>query len=123
MAGGMCGALFLDGAFEKQIRTMISAEDYEELGIRSKKKMMNDWEFGIKRGFRVDAAEHRKWFVDIPGYLGMQVPETIDPGSLSPRPSLESSLSLEQLRISSPVLGDTLPVTSRIDPGSLVLKT
>ena len=119
----MCGALFLDGAFEKQIRTMISAEDYEELGIRSKKKMMNDWEFGIKRGFRVDAAEHRKWFVDIPGYLGMQVPETIDPGSLSPRSSLESSLSLEQLRISSPVLGDTLPVTSRIDPGSLVLKT
>jgi hypothetical protein len=113
----MCGAIFLDGAFEKQIRTMISAEDYEELGIRSKKKMMNDWEFGV------DAAEHRKWFVDIPGYLGMQVPETIDPGSLSPRSSLESSLSLEQLRIGSPVLGDTLPVTSRIDPGSLVLKT
>ena len=119
----MCGAIFLDGAFEKQIRTMISAEDYEELGIRSKRKMMNDWEFGIKRGFRVDAAEHRKWFVDIPGYLGMQVPETIDPGSLSPRSSLESSLSLEQLRTSSPVLGDTLPVISRIDPGSLVLKT
>jgi len=30
---------------------------------------------------------------------------------------------LEQLPISSPVLGDTLPVISRIDPGSLVLKT
>jgi len=60
---------------------MISAEDYDKLGSRSRRKMMNDWEYGIKRGFRVDAAEHRKWFVDIPGYLGMQVPDTADSAS------------------------------------------
>jgi hypothetical protein len=119
----MCGAIFLDGAFEKHIRTMISAEDYEKLGTRSKRKMMNDWEYGIKRGFRIDAAEHRKWFVDIPGYLGMQVSETSDTGFGSPRNSLLSPLSLEQLRVSTPALEGSSLRASRIDPGSLVLKT
>jgi hypothetical protein len=74
--GGLCGAIFLDVAFEKHIRTMISAEDYEKLSDRSKIKMMHEWEYGAKRGFRVDAAEHGKWYVDIPGYLGVHdIPE------------------------------------------------
>ena len=109
----MCGAIFLDGAFEKQIRTMISAEDYEDLGTRSKRKMMNDWEYGIKRVFKVDAPENQRWYVDIPGYLGIHVPDSVassevSRGLRSPRP-LSTCLSSESL--------------NRTDPGTLVLKT
>src|SRR6266536_4859108 len=107
----MCGAIFLDGAFEKQIRTMISAEDYEDLGTRSKRKMMNDWEYGIKRVFKVDAPENQRWYVDIPGYLGIHVTDSFASsevsGIQSPRPL--SCLSSESL--------------NRTDPGTLILKT
>jgi hypothetical protein len=117
----LCGAIFLDGAFEKQIRTMISADDFALLSSRSKRKMMSDWEYGIKRGFRIDAAEHRKWFVDIPGYRGTQTFESeafeealaLPGGFSNPRP-------LSQLRISSPFLSSE---NLRIDPGSVMLKT
>ena len=56
---------------------MISAEDYEDLGNRSKRKMMNDWEYGIKPVFKVDAPENQRWYVDIPGYLGIHVPDSV----------------------------------------------
>lgn len=117
--GDLCGAIFLDAAFEKQIRTMISVDDYENLASRAKRKMMNDWEHGIKRSFRIDAAEDEKWHVDIPGYLGIHVTDS-EAGSndrlvggfrhqASKDSLLMSSLSLESL--------------NRRDPGTLVLKT
>jgi hypothetical protein len=107
----MCGAIFLDRAFEKQVRTMISAEDYERLGTRSKRRMMNDWEYGIKRRFRIDEAEDRQWLVNIPDYLGIQVPEA--PDSPSAGFSLSRSSSIASL----------ISMTSIVDAGTLVLKT
>jgi hypothetical protein len=100
---------------------MISAEDFALLSSRSKRKMMSDWEYGIKRGFRIDAAEHRKWFVDIPGYRGTQVlePEASEEGLNLPG-GFSSPRPLSQLRINSPFLSSE---DLRIDPGSVMLKT
>ncbi len=102
---------------------------------------MQNWEYGIKRGFKVDAAEHKKWYVDIPGYLGMQIPEggsSHSVGGYDSSDSLRSPYSplaypdspllhngrepLSQLRISSPdPIGNR--GSSRSNPGTLVLKT
>jgi hypothetical protein len=67
--GDLFGAVFLDNAFERQIKAMISEESYESLSERSRKKMMGDWEHGIKRNFRHNEREGKDWFVDIPGYI------------------------------------------------------
>jgi hypothetical protein len=118
----LCGAVFLDAAFENLIRTMITHDDYQDLASRAKRKMMNDWELGIKRSFKIDEPEDEKWHVDIPGYLGIHVPEpqVADPDRGLPE-GFSSHRTLSAMRGKSPWLSnDSL---NRVDPGTLVLKT
>lgn len=122
--GGLCGAIFLDAAFERQIRTMISADDYEDLGSRAKRKMMNDWELGMKRSFKINEPEDEKWHVDIPGYLGVHVAESEAEeserdGAIPGGFASHRHLSDMRGRISF-LSNESL---NRVDPGTLVLKT
>lgn len=57
-AGDLCGSIFLDLAFEKCITTIVGEDQYYNVlrdlkGIkeRSRKKMMEQFEIGIKRNF------------------------------------------------------------------------
>ena len=99
----------MDGAFEKLVRTMITTEDFDGLGTRAKRKMMNDWEHGIKRTFKMDVPENEVWHVDIPGYLG------------------RLSFAEDNRSDISGVYGSREAITSQLsvrsDPGTLVLKT
>lgn len=102
--GDCCGAIFIDNAFEKQIRTMISGEEYEKLGHRARRKLMEDWEHGLKRVFRSNWADDQIYHVDIPGYLGVLPEHSVQPNSLYRQPDNPSTLSL------------------RINPGTVILK-
>ncbi len=102
---------------------------------------MHNWEYGPKRGYRVDSAENKKWYVDIPGYAGMQIldgPSSHSLGGYGSTDSFRSPYSplpypdspspynglrpLSQLRISSPdPLGNR--GYGRSDPGTLELRT
>jgi hypothetical protein len=65
-SGGLCGAVYLDQAFEAFIRTKVGRTDYDKLPEKVKAKAFDsDWEHSIKRSYRggTDA-----WPVDIPGY-------------------------------------------------------
>lgn len=101
---------------------MISKDDYSDLGSRAKRKMMNDWELGIKRSFKIDEPEDEKWHVDIPGYLGVHVPEpeveNYDPGLPA---GFASHRHISEMRGKSPFLSNES--LNRIDPGTLVLQT
>jgi hypothetical protein len=59
--------------------------------------MMNDWEFGLKRTFKMDVAEDQTWHVLIPGFRGM-LPEEPDQNralsALSELSTFSSTLSL-----------------------------
>lgn len=76
--GETCGAIFVDGAFEKQMRTLISDEEYDKLDRYAKRGMMKNWEYGPKRTFRTGGRKET-WNVDIPGFQGVQIPT---PGEL-----------------------------------------
>lgn len=82
--GDLFGAVFLDNAFERQIKRMIGEESYNGLSARSKKKMMGDWEHGIKRNFRHNEREGKDWFVDIPGYIPNGASDSDSSGSSTP---------------------------------------
>ncbi|KAH6674763.1 hypothetical protein B0J14DRAFT_652947 [Halenospora varia] len=86
--GGCCGAIFLDDAFEKQIRTLISSKEFDKIGVLSRRRMLNDWENGLKRSFRMNAAGDNTWHVNIPGFAGMLAEDPI-----GTRESLLSSTS------------------------------
>lgn len=59
----MCGAIFVDGAFEAMLKTTLG-DKWQRLSDESKKVMMNkEWEFGIKRLF--DDSQ-KEWSVQIP---------------------------------------------------------
>jgi hypothetical protein len=120
--GGLCGAIFLDAAFQAQVRTLISAEEFKDLSSRAKRKMMNEWEVGLKRTFKIDADENEKWHVDIPGYLGM--PLESETGDSLPPIGFISNVSLVDLRHNSRYLS-VLSAESiqRFDPGTLGFKT
>jgi len=121
-SGGLCGAIFLDDAFEKQIRTLISADDYEDLGSRAKRKFMHEWEIGIKRTFKMDEPEDEKWHVDIPGYAGIHVPEAEGGGSNEELPGgFASHRPLEEMKGRSQFL--STESLNRVDPGTLILET
>jgi hypothetical protein len=66
--------------------------------------MMNDWEFGLKRTFRMNVAEDQTWHVDIPGFQGMLAEPLGQASTRSGRSGLSSTLSL------------------RTDPDTLTLK-
>ncbi|KAF4630724.1 hypothetical protein G7Y89_g7418 [Cudoniella acicularis] len=139
VVSGMCGAIFLDRAFEKQVRTMITVGDYEALSGQAKGKLMNDWEHGIKRNFTIDAPEDKEWHLHIQGYLGVHGPdftaEQPDNGSLEipsadfapgevPGPDFQreiARLRIAHLNSRASVLN--LDNLNRLEPGSLVLQT
>lgn len=68
--GGLFGAVFLDTAFERTVKSSIGTEAFSSLSARNKKKMMADWEHGLKRTFKHGYRPDRDWVVDIPGYAG-----------------------------------------------------
>jgi len=105
--GDLYGAVFLDNAFERQVKAMISVDSYNNLTLRSKKKMLGDWEHGIKRNFKHNERAEKDWFVDIPGYV---------PGapSMSPhsRASSSSGMLTPQLTGSTATSARPLSVAS-----------
>ena len=46
--------MFLDLAFEQHIRTLVGRKEYDKIKAKDKKKMLRDFEFGIKRAFSKD---------------------------------------------------------------------
>ena len=46
--------MFLDLAFEEHIRTLVGRKEYDKIKAKDKKKMLRDFEFGIKRAFNKD---------------------------------------------------------------------
>jgi hypothetical protein len=52
---------------------MISNEEFEKLSYRSKRKMMNDWECGVKRTF-CTCDKNNTWHIDIPGFQRIHNP-------------------------------------------------
>ena len=49
--GGLCGSTFLDVAFAKYIETLVGVSQYQGIKESNRKRMMRDFEFGIKRCF------------------------------------------------------------------------
>ncbi|KAL8774384.1 MAG: hypothetical protein Q9203_004239 [Teloschistes exilis] len=49
--GGLCGSVFLDLAFERYISTIIGDRQYNKIKETNRKKMMREFEYGIKRMF------------------------------------------------------------------------
>jgi hypothetical protein len=87
--GDLYGAVFLDNAFERTVKKHIGAETYDGLSIRNRKKMMADWEHGIKRTFKHGQRPDKDWVVDIPGYAG--IPSSPPPYSPTSTSSSRSS--------------------------------
>jgi hypothetical protein len=50
---------------------MIKAEAYDRIKTRPRREMMNDWEFGVKRQFKVDSPHDARWHVRAPGLDGV----------------------------------------------------
>jgi hypothetical protein len=81
---------------------MISEEEYNKLRTRrprSLRKMMNDWEFGLKRTFKMNVAEDQTWHVDIPGFPGIPcepVSQASALSGLSRLATFSSTLSLSE---------------------------
>jgi len=108
----------VDAAFEAQVKTMMSEKDYLSIRTRARRRMMNDWEFGIKRGFRIDSKQNKTWNVDIQGFPGMEVRRPA--GSyLSGMSSTMSDMS----SVLSSNMNNSSATSLRSDPGTLVLRT
>lgn len=81
---------------------MISEDEYNKLCThrpRALRKMMNDWEFGLKRTFKMNVADDQTWHVDIPGFPGIPC-EPVGQGSalsvLSRLSTFSSTLNLSE---------------------------
>lgn len=51
-SGGLCGSAFVDVAFLKYIETLVGETQFRNIKEKHRKRMMNDFEYGIKRCFR-----------------------------------------------------------------------
>ncbi|KAL8759425.1 MAG: hypothetical protein Q9199_000795 [Rusavskia elegans] len=49
--GGLCGSVFLDTSFQKYIETIVGEAQYNSIKETNRKKMMKEFEYGIKRTF------------------------------------------------------------------------
>lgn len=49
--GDLCGSVFLDTSFQKYIETIVGEAQYKSIKETNRKKMMKEFEFGIKRTF------------------------------------------------------------------------
>ncbi|KAI1464857.1 uncharacterized protein F4812DRAFT_462181 [Daldinia caldariorum] len=63
--GDLCGSVFLDLAFVKYIAALIGEKQYAKIKEVSKKKMLKEFEFGIKRSFMGD--DNKDYSVDLRG--------------------------------------------------------
>lgn len=52
--GDLCGSVFLDLAFEQHIRTLVGRNVYAKIKQKEIKKMLREFEYGIKRSFTLD---------------------------------------------------------------------
>ncbi len=61
--GKMCGAIFVDEAFQSMLQTALG-DKWKRLSTAGRKTLMNnEWEFGIKRLFNGSSQE---WSVSVP---------------------------------------------------------
>lgn len=51
LQGDLCGSVFLDTSFQKYIETIVGEAQYKSIKETNRKKMMKEFEFGIKRTF------------------------------------------------------------------------
>lgn len=51
LTGGLCGSVFLDVSFQKYIETIVGEAQYYSIKETNRKKMMKEFEYGIKRTF------------------------------------------------------------------------
>ncbi|KAF4419189.1 actin-like ATPase domain-containing [Fusarium acutatum] len=63
--GGLCGSVFLDAAFEKSIKAIVGLDQYNRLKDRHKKKMLQTFDYAIKRAFAPNSSAD--YSVDLPG--------------------------------------------------------
>ncbi|KAI9777720.1 MAG: hypothetical protein M1839_008639 [Geoglossum umbratile] len=78
--GRLCGGVFLDQEFQKQIQMMLGGNNWEKLGTRSTKKIMMEWDYGIKRHFS-NSDLGRIWNINLPTeLLGRGLRESISGG-------------------------------------------
>lgn len=49
--GGLCSSLFLDTNFQKCIETLVGRDQYSSIKEINRKKIMKEFEYGIKRTF------------------------------------------------------------------------
>lgn len=86
IGGDLCGAVYLDEAFDQVIRTYVGS-DYDKLPDEAKSRMFeNDWEFGAKRKYDGQTpTEEFEMF--IPGYKPKKK------GMFSKRPSSTITLT------------------------------
>ncbi|KAL8798869.1 MAG: hypothetical protein Q9182_006325 [Xanthomendoza sp. 2 TL-2023] len=62
--GGLCGSVFLDAAFEKYVETIVGKEQYSRIKLKSRKKMLREFEMSVKRCYTGDDKEYS---VDLQG--------------------------------------------------------
>ena len=60
----MCGSVFLDAAFEKQIKVLVGEQQYASINEKAKVNMRRDFEMGVKRMF---SGDDRDYSVDLMG--------------------------------------------------------
>jgi len=98
---------------------------YIALSERGKKKMMSDWEHGIKRNFKHNERANKDFYIDIPGFPGLPPSYSASTASTSSRssagiltPQLTGSTisSLRSMSISAGGRGGS-------EPGVLKMKT
>ncbi|KAI1123685.1 hypothetical protein F5Y10DRAFT_285795 [Nemania abortiva] len=63
--GGLCGSVFLDMAFERYIMGLVGQEVYAGTKQANRNKMLQDFEFGVKRAF--DGSDNNDYSVDLKG--------------------------------------------------------
>ena len=63
--GGRCGSHLLNIAFQEHIKTLIGRSQYEKIGEKSRRKMLKEFEFGIKRA--IDSPLDETYSVDLKG--------------------------------------------------------
>ena len=51
LTGDLCGSVFLDANFQKYIETIVGEDQYYSIKETNRKKMMRDFEYGVKRTF------------------------------------------------------------------------
>ena len=62
--GGLCGAVFVDAAFEKHIKMLVGEQTYNSINERRRLRMLREFENAVKRCF---SGDNKEYSVDLPG--------------------------------------------------------